>query len=114
MLTAETEENIFGNEMPEYTENDSNNNKKCVGIMKFPSPVLEHITRYLPDSYSGTLPMVCKSFYNEIGTSSPALWKALLIRHDWPVNRSTGEYCKNPTHRESFVQHYHVCHRVDA
>ena len=114
VLNAETEEMIFSNEVLENTENDSNNNKKSVGITKFPSPVLEHITRYLPDSYSGTLPMVCKTFYNEIGTSSPALWKALLMRHDWPVNRSTGENCNVTTHRESFVQHYRVCHRVEA
>jgi hypothetical protein len=53
-------------------------------ITRLPDSILEYIIMFLPNNASGILPSVCKLWYNEIGKNSPALWKSLIERNNWP------------------------------
>lgn len=54
-------------------------------VYRIPDSILEYIVMFLPNNASGILPLVCKLWYNEIGTNSPALWKSLIERNNWPT-----------------------------
>ena len=54
-------------------------------LLHFPASVLESILTYLPDTYTGNLPRVCKAWNAEIGKTSPNLWYQLLLRQGLPL-----------------------------
>ena len=115
VLNPETEHEIFGvGEDAEATPGDPVNGAASDVFIDFPATVHEHILSYLPDMYSGILPSVSTSLHREIGTNSPALWKALMQRHNWPMSEGQGN--DNPTAltKMSFMSHYRVCGRVEA
>ena len=51
-------------------------------VEELPGAVLEHILLFLPDTAVGLACQVCRGWNKEIG--SPALWRQLLDRHQWP------------------------------
>jgi len=109
VISPESEATIF------ETIDDNNNkeNAKSDSFITFPATVLEHILMYLPGSYSGLLPMVCKSLHAEIGTHSPALWKQLIAREGWT---EPGNVQADPMalYKSYFISHDRICQRVDA
>ena len=82
VLDEETEVKLFHSSELGTSINMGDSNQECDNIINLSGPVLELILSYLPDKYSGVVPSICRTFYDEIGTSSPALWKYLLLRHD--------------------------------
>jgi hypothetical protein len=59
---------------------DSDERNDIAGTI--PSSLLEHILTFLPDTSVATVPLVCRG-WNDIGKSSPNLWKLLLRRRQW-------------------------------
>ena len=114
VLDQDTEVKLFDSADPENETNTVDSNQECDNIINLSGPVLELILSYLPDEYSGIVPSICKTFYDEIGTSSPALWKYLLLRHEWPVLNDAHDEDKDPIagYKDSFVNHFSVCRRV--
>ena len=111
VLSAEDEGKLSsGNQVIDQT---SNCDAKSDEIINFPGTVLEHILTYLPAKYAGILPKVCKTFHQEIGTSSPALWKQLLERHGWPEPQ-VAHSCPIAHHKKSFLSHFRVSRRVES
>jgi len=84
--------------------------------------LLDEILSYCDDKCVSTLPQVCQSWRDEVGTRSPQLWKMLLFRHGWPFGMKTSEgenddvdvldECKQT--KETFISHYTVVRDVRA
>lgn len=85
-----------------------------------PSTTLEHILCFLPDQSVASACQVCKTWNQEIGQHSPALWKYLLERRNWPIlmdgiDHDTSSPDILTTHyKETFLQHYSVWRDVTA
>ena len=116
MIDEETEKNLFESNDQGIGSIQKSANQEGNDIVDFSGPVLELILTFLPDKYSGLVPTVCKSFSHEIGTHSPALWKYLLSRHNWPMGCLEYARDANPItlSRDSFVNHFYVYRRVEA
>jgi len=92
-------------------------------IQHMPGSVLETILAYLPDIYTGSLPLVCKSWHTEIGQTSPNLWRQLLLRKGLPMvidptkeptpyasdHRNARDRC-----RDAYIGHYEAIRDVRA
>ncbi|KAL3922761.1 MAG: hypothetical protein SGILL_002028 [Bacillariaceae sp.] len=74
-------------------------------VTSLPAPVLEYLIMFLEDETAGTLPLVCKSWYQEVGRKSPDLWKQLCNRNRWPVH---GNFGGVDQYRENYVSHYNA------
>jgi hypothetical protein len=108
------------------TENTPPNNEAGVvdNIEKaasIPSSVLEYILMFLPDIAVATMIQVCSSWHKEIGTTSPSLWKHLLLRREWPLPNSSsvssGDNALTSTvenMRDTFTLHYQADRDVSA
>ena len=82
-------------------------------LLDVPSSVLERIILFLPDLYTGNLPLVCKAWNGDIGRNSPHLWRQLLKRRGWPVPLEAGVEANlatttkdTITFRNAFTDHY--------
>jgi hypothetical protein len=79
-------------------------------VQNLPGQVLEYIVLFLPDDVVAKLPLVCQTWYNEIGRSSPELWKELLYRRAWPENVYNQSLMisnnARDMYRNIFVSHY--------
>jgi len=108
VVSPENERKMFG-----IDNGSDEDDPKSDSLIKFPAAVLEHILMYLPGSFSGLLPMVCKNLRAEIGTHSPALWKQLIVREGWvePEN-----YQADPItfYKTFFISHERIRQRVEA
>ena len=91
----------------------------------FPGSVLETILIYLPDTYTASLPLVCRSWHAEIGQTSPNLWRQLLLRRKLPLPRNTDstnedtksmsdQECPRDVWRDAFISHYEAIRDVRA
>mmetsp|Transcript_522 Transcript_522/g.760 ORF Transcript_522/g.760 Transcript_522/m.760 type:complete len:1014 (+) Transcript_522:78-3119(+) len=91
----------------------------------FPGSVLETILIYLPDTYTASLPLACRSWHAEIGQSSPNLWRQLLLRRKLPLPRNTDltkegtesmsdQECPRDVWRDAFISHYEAIRDVRA
>lgn len=109
VISPEAELAIFGGKDKIESEMSANISD---GIIHFPETVLEQIICYLPASYAGILPKVCKAF-QEVGTTSPSLWKSLIERNGWPLPENQDS---DPItlHKVSFISHYRICQRVES
>ena len=79
---------------------------------------LQQILSFLPNEAAGVLSLVSKSWHLEIGVSSPALWKDLLDRNNWPLMREE-DTRKDVTsakdyHRALFLSHYELIRNIDC
>jgi hypothetical protein len=87
-------------------------------VMYLPGQVLEYILTFLPDNAVAKLPLVCKSWNNEIGRSSPDLWRHLIDRRGWPNIdvATTDAVASNQTVlcRETFESHYLAVRKLNA
>ena len=97
-------------------------------LLHLPGQVLEYILTFLPEQATAMLPMVCKSWCNEIGRTSPDLWRHLLDRHEWPrhsesFSSSSEEERQHLTstvvvatsmYRTTFISHYKAVRDVKA
>eukprot|EP00550_Attheya_septentrionalis_P005851 CAMPEP_0198286052 /NCGR_PEP_ID=MMETSP1449-20131203/5218_1 /TAXON_ID=420275 /ORGANISM="Attheya septentrionalis, Strain CCMP2084" /LENGTH=997 /DNA_ID=CAMNT_0043983671 /DNA_START=107 /DNA_END=3100 /DNA_ORIENTATION=- len=97
-------------------------------VSTLPCHILEYTLMFLPDDAAGRLSLVCKGWYNEIGKHSPALWKHLLGRHNWPISEApsllvgTTSQEARDAHlfkatdrcREAFISHHIAVHHVIA
>eukprot|EP00934_Nitzschia_sp_Nitz4_P001544 Nitzschia sp. Nitz4//scaffold236_size30323//19042//21951//NITZ4_007988-RA/size30323-processed-gene-0.23-mRNA-1//-1//CDS//3329543493//1544//frame0 len=86
-------------------------------VLNMPGQVLEYILTFLPESATACLPQVCRSWHNEIGRSSPDLWKHLLQRNGWPVllpemPGADNQLSETERYRKMFVSHYSVVREV--
>lgn len=54
-------------------------------VSTLPCQILEYFLIFLPDVATATLPRVCRGWNNEIGRSSPELWRQLMLRRGWPL-----------------------------
>lgn len=111
ILSPEEEENIFGTNNIEETPTSIT---KSDSFIEFPAAVLENILLFLPDEYSGVMPMVCKNLHSEIGTQSPSLWKNLISRHEW--NQPKQDFSVDPTqfYKDRFISNFRVFQRVQS
>uniref|UniRef100_A0A7S4NED3 F-box domain-containing protein n=1 Tax=Odontella aurita TaxID=265563 RepID=A0A7S4NED3_9STRA len=83
-----------------------------------PAHILEWVLTFLPDSATASLPRVCRGWRDEIGRSSPELWRTLLRRHGWPEPAPRiedevqaeagggGDESERDRYRRAFVGHY--------
>lgn len=74
-----------------------------------PGPILEDILVFLPDAAVAMASMVCRSWWNEIGRTSPNLWRHLLQRRSWPCPalKDVGHVDDGGvTFRNEFIHHY--------
>jgi hypothetical protein len=112
VISPEAELDIFGGS-DEDNEHIINSAAISDGLIHFPGTVLEHVLGYLPGGYAGILPRVCKSLYQEVGTTSPSLWKLLIQRSGWPLPEDPDS---DPTtlHKAAFLSHFRICQRVKA
>jgi hypothetical protein len=90
-------------------------------VQNLPSQVLEFIVLFLPDDMVARMPLVCKSWHNEIGKSSPDLWKKLLRRRDWPITYRNqpssidlGASRERDNYRHMFISHYTAVRNLNA
>lgn len=82
-------------------------------VRDLPGQVLEYLLTFLPMSSTAVLTQVCRAWYNEIGRSSPDLWKHLMDRNHWPHDvpqeimdsPSAGEDIA-AAYKSSFLSHY--------
>ena len=89
-------------------------------MVKLPAIILEHILLCLPDKYTGYLSQVCKHWYREIGTTSPYLWKHLLLRKKWPLPIMNSLSSSEKTNtipdlfRQTYLSHYQITRDIKA
>ena len=83
--------------------------------------LLDEILSYCDDESSSTLPQVCTSWRDEVGTRDPQLWKMLLNRHGWPMNMRGDEnevqediLEQRRQSRDTFISHYTAVRDVRA
>lgn len=119
VLDKETEMKLCADEQGQSDAeiNEGGSDQKRDNIINLSGPILELILRYLPDVYSGILRLTCTTFCNEIGTHSPALWKFLLARNNWPdVDNVDNATAKDLTtaFKDLYISHYTACHRVES
>ena len=115
-MDEENEVKLFHSSDLGTSINMGDSNQECDKIINLSGPVLELILSYIPDKYSGVVPSNCLTFYDEIGTSSPELWKYLSLHHDWHVLNDADIDDKDPTaiYKDSFVNNYSVCCCVET
>ena len=124
-------DNIARSAMDRSSRVESMTESRCEGdksyiyllIQHLPGSVLETILAYLPDIYTGSLPLVCKSWHTEIGQTSPNLWRHLLLRKGLPM---VIDPTKEPTpyasdqrnardrYRDAYIGHYEAIRDVRA
>ncbi len=111
VMGRESEEIIFGNkDNARRARSDSISDS----LIHFPGTVLEHIIDYLPTGYAGIFPRVCKSLHQEVGTTSPSLWKALIERNGWPPLEDPLDSDPIDFQKAAFISHFRICERVKA
>ena len=71
-------------------------------VRYLPGQILEYIVLFLPDESVSSMQLVCKSWYEEIGKSSPNLWMQLLRRRQWP--RNDDGLSLEPSHETDFYR----------
>lgn len=81
-------------------------------LQRIPGTILEHMLTFLPDSAVAVASRVCAAWRHEIG--SPALYKHLLDRRDWPHPRSSETSLHDDANRDQFCQHYTVVRDMTA
>lgn len=81
-----------------------------------PGQVLEYILAFLPDAAVSAMSRVCREWSSEIGRTSPALWKHLLTRRDWPLPGEVTDEEENArdAFRDKFLAHYTAVRNVEA
>jgi hypothetical protein len=99
------------------TSTEESHEGACNDIVHFPCAVLEMIITFLPNNYSGIMPIVCKAWYQEIGCHSPALWRSLNVRNRWPnpsADFLEGNESASVVHvyKDMFVSNYKASLRV--
>jgi hypothetical protein len=112
LTSEEAELQIFGGGAKGMSTDD-NSSAISDGIIHFPATVLEQVISYLPGGYAGILPSLCKSLYEEIGTTSPSLWKELMERNGWALPDDPRSDPKT-LYKTFFVSHYRACERVKS
>ncbi|KAL3942657.1 MAG: hypothetical protein SGBAC_003176, partial [Bacillariaceae sp.] len=86
-------------------------------VRYLPSQILEYVILFLPDESVSSMPLVCKSWNDEIGKSSPDLWLQLLSRRQWPRNDlelSLKSSDERDFYREIFRSHFSAARNLDA
>jgi len=86
-------------------------------VRYLPSQILEYIVLFLPDESVSSMPLVCKSWYAEIGKSSPDLWIQLLRRRQWPQNdlaMSLEPSDERDFYRSTFQSHFSAARNLDT
>ncbi|CAJ1942236.1 unnamed protein product [Cylindrotheca closterium] len=86
-------------------------------VRYLPSQILEYIVLFLPDESVSSMPLVCKSWYDEIGKSSPDLWIQLLRRRQWPRNDlalSLEPSEERDFYRRTFRSHFSAARNLDT
>jgi len=106
---SESNDRHYLDEEPTYIAAATRSNS----FIALPSAVLEHILIYLPFSYIGLLPMLCKSLHSEIGTQSPALWRNLILREGWTEPKNV-QADSTTLYKYFFISHDRICQRVEA
>lgn len=93
-----------------------------------PGQILEFIVTFLPDAGMAAMALVCQDWYDEIGQTSPELWRHLLERRSWPgptkipppmqeveiVSDDSIKSTPKELHRDAFISHYGVLRDVNA
>ena len=81
-------------------------------------PLLEMILTFLPDESVAAMSCCCHGWYQEIGTSSPELWRHLLQRRKWPVpsvsSLSDTDRTPRGVLRGCFITHYEAVRDLRA
>jgi hypothetical protein len=94
-------------------------------VLHLPGFMLEYILTFLPTQATATMALVCKSWHNEIGRSSPDLWRHLLDRNEWPAPKNNDNSTTTTTTldsttttiatcRDAFLSHYTAVRDVKA
>ena len=77
-------------------------------------PILEYILTFLPDKCVAPMLSVCHQWNTEIGTNSPALWRHLLERRNWPIPSHLDHAVARDRLRDQFVVNYRAVRDINA
>ena len=109
VISPQNERKLLG-----IDDDSDDEDPKSDRLIKFPAAVLEQILMYLPGSFSGLVPMVCKNLRAEIGTQSPALWRQLIRREGWVEPKCDDQADPITFYKSFFISHERIRQRVEA